>query len=162
MKNLQSEDGDIIDCVDVYKQPAFDHPQLKHHTIQVRTSCCALSSSLWILIRGQTVVQMRPSDEHLGRRDVASSRSSVRMPAQVWQRSGSCPSGTVPILRVQEHHLLNALSITNYGRKPWKGITKHEVRVANQTVAAGVEGLHAVRLRTPSILHASHQLDIVS
>ncbi|RWW81012.1 hypothetical protein BHE74_00010623 [Ensete ventricosum] len=137
-ENLQSEDGDTIDCVDVYKQPAFDHPQLKHHTIQ-----------------------MRPSDEHFGRRGVASCRSSVRMPAQVWQRSGSCPNGTVPILRVQERHLLNAPSITNYGRKPRKGITELEVRVANQSVAAGVEGLHAVHLRTPSFLHVSHQLDII-
>lgn len=32
---LQSEDGDIIDCVDIYKQLAFDHPALKNHTIQV-------------------------------------------------------------------------------------------------------------------------------
>lgn len=32
---LQSEDGDIIDCVDIYKQPAFDHPALRNHTIQV-------------------------------------------------------------------------------------------------------------------------------
>lgn len=32
---LQSEDGDIIDCVDIYKQPAFDHPALKNHTLQV-------------------------------------------------------------------------------------------------------------------------------
>ncbi|KAK1267599.1 hypothetical protein QJS04_geneDACA002505 [Acorus gramineus] len=31
---MQSEDGDIIDCVDIYKQPAFDHPLLKNHTIQ--------------------------------------------------------------------------------------------------------------------------------
>ena len=32
---MQSKDGDIIDCVDIYKQPAFDHPVLKNHTIQV-------------------------------------------------------------------------------------------------------------------------------
>ncbi|KAF7841717.1 protein NDL1-like isoform X3 [Senna tora] len=25
--------GDIIDCIDIYKQPAFDHPSLKHHKI---------------------------------------------------------------------------------------------------------------------------------
>lgn len=30
----QSEDGDIIDCVDINKQPAFDHPLLKNHKIQ--------------------------------------------------------------------------------------------------------------------------------
>ena len=32
---LQSEDGDVIACVDIYRQPAFDHPALKNHTIQV-------------------------------------------------------------------------------------------------------------------------------
>ncbi|OAY83963.1 hypothetical protein ACMD2_04609 [Ananas comosus] len=35
MKTIQSEDGDIIDCVDIHKQPAFDHPLLRNHTIQV-------------------------------------------------------------------------------------------------------------------------------
>ncbi|KAI3715578.1 hypothetical protein L6452_22564 [Arctium lappa] len=28
------KDGDIVDCVDIYKQPAFNHPALKNHTIQ--------------------------------------------------------------------------------------------------------------------------------
>lgn len=32
---LQSPDGDTIDCVPVSKQPAFDHPFLKDHKIQV-------------------------------------------------------------------------------------------------------------------------------
>lgn len=31
----QSPDGDIIDCVHVSHQPAFDHPDLKNHKIQV-------------------------------------------------------------------------------------------------------------------------------
>lgn len=35
----QSEDGDIIDCVDIYKQPALDNPLLKNHTIQVHCLC---------------------------------------------------------------------------------------------------------------------------
>ena len=35
MYMIQSPDGDIIDCVDINKQPAFDHPLLKNHTIQV-------------------------------------------------------------------------------------------------------------------------------
>ena len=32
---IQGEDGDIIDCVDIYQQPAFEHPFFKNHTIQV-------------------------------------------------------------------------------------------------------------------------------
>ena len=31
----QSPDGDIIDCVHINHQPAFDHPFFKNHTIQV-------------------------------------------------------------------------------------------------------------------------------
>lgn len=34
-KCMQSEDGDIIDCIDIYKQPAFAHPALRDHKIQV-------------------------------------------------------------------------------------------------------------------------------
>ncbi|KAK1285925.1 hypothetical protein QJS10_CPB20g00479 [Acorus calamus] len=38
IKTIKSVDGDIIDCVDIYKQPAFDHPLLYNHTIQMRPS----------------------------------------------------------------------------------------------------------------------------
>lgn len=37
---LQSGDGDIIDCVDIKKQPAFDHPLMKNHVIKVWHSSC--------------------------------------------------------------------------------------------------------------------------
>ena len=32
---LQTEYGEMYDCVDVYKQPALDHPLLKDHVVQV-------------------------------------------------------------------------------------------------------------------------------
>lgn len=32
---MQSPDGDFIDCIPINHQPAFDHPFLKNHTIQV-------------------------------------------------------------------------------------------------------------------------------
>lgn len=35
LKTIQTEYGDVIDCVDIYQQPAFEHPSLKNHTIQV-------------------------------------------------------------------------------------------------------------------------------
>ncbi|RWR72562.1 hypothetical protein CKAN_00079200 [Cinnamomum micranthum f. kanehirae] len=31
---MASEDGDVIDCIDIYRQPAFNHPFLRNHTIQ--------------------------------------------------------------------------------------------------------------------------------
>ncbi|KAK6776660.1 hypothetical protein RDI58_027661 [Solanum bulbocastanum] len=35
IKSIQSEDGDVIDCVDIYEQPALYHPALKNHKIQL-------------------------------------------------------------------------------------------------------------------------------
>ncbi|RVX11357.1 hypothetical protein CK203_019690 [Vitis vinifera] len=32
---IESPDGDIIDCIDKWKQPTFDHPLLKNHKLQV-------------------------------------------------------------------------------------------------------------------------------
>ncbi|EEE54787.1 hypothetical protein OsJ_02186 [Oryza sativa Japonica Group] len=34
LATFQSPDGDTIDCVHISRQPAFDHPLLKNHTIQ--------------------------------------------------------------------------------------------------------------------------------
>ncbi|WJZ82238.1 hypothetical protein VitviT2T_002012 [Vitis vinifera] len=31
VKTIKTKHGDIYDCVDFYKQPAFDHPLLKNH-----------------------------------------------------------------------------------------------------------------------------------
>ncbi|KAJ0513884.1 putative neprosin activation peptide [Helianthus annuus] len=44
------KDGDIVDCVDIYKQPAFDHPLLKNHTIQVLFTLYPLDNSNSILV----------------------------------------------------------------------------------------------------------------
>ncbi|KAJ6314763.1 hypothetical protein OIU78_018280 [Salix suchowensis] len=38
VKTIKSPDGDIIDCVDIAHQPAFDHPLVRNHTIQMRPS----------------------------------------------------------------------------------------------------------------------------
>jgi hypothetical protein len=43
----QSSDGDTIDCVDISQQPAFDHPFLKDHKIQVRTTHQCVSMLLF-------------------------------------------------------------------------------------------------------------------
>ncbi|KAI5354263.1 hypothetical protein L3X38_007158 [Prunus dulcis] len=88
VKTIKSEDGDIIDCVDIYKQPAFDHPALRNHKIQ-----------------------MRPSNH------VQNDHNSSQLVSQIWQRSGSCPDGTIPIRRIQKQDLLRATSLENFGKK---------------------------------------------
>ncbi|XP_031487897.1 uncharacterized protein LOC116255944 [Nymphaea colorata] len=71
---IHSKDGDVIDCVDIYAQPAFDNPLLKDHKIQVR-----------------------PSFVPEGLEQTNSSRTHRSL--SNWRKSGSCPAGTVPILR---------------------------------------------------------------
>ncbi|KAG7037748.1 hypothetical protein SDJN02_01379, partial [Cucurbita argyrosperma subsp. argyrosperma] len=93
---LESEDGDIIDCVDIYKQPAFDHPALKNHTIQMEPD--------WGVDWKMSVEQNEPF--------------------QVWQRSGRCPEGTIPIRRVREQDLLRVNSLDSFGKNFFYGSSK--------------------------------------
>ncbi|KAK3206488.1 hypothetical protein Dsin_020534 [Dipteronia sinensis] len=95
VKSIKSEDGDIIDCVDINKQPAFDHPALRNHKIQLRPS-------------------FDLPTEKLDTRN----ESSQPVILQTWQKSGSCPEGTVPIRRIRKQDLLRAASLEQFGRKP--------------------------------------------
>ncbi|KAK9027714.1 hypothetical protein V6N11_067537 [Hibiscus sabdariffa] len=87
---VQSPDGDIINCVLLHHQPAFDHPRLK----------------------GQKPLDPpeRPSGVNtngMGAEDF-----------QLWRMSGeSCPEGTIPIRRTTEADMLRASSVTRFGRK---------------------------------------------
>ncbi|MBA0765956.1 hypothetical protein Gotri_015052 [Gossypium trilobum] len=87
---LISPDGDIIDCVLLHHQPAFDHPRLK----------------------GQKPLDPpeRPSGVNpngMGGEDF-----------QLWSMSGeSCPEGTIPIRRTSEEDMLRASSVRRFGRK---------------------------------------------
>ncbi|KAL5074616.1 hypothetical protein RYX36_013600 [Vicia faba] len=96
VKTIKSEDGDIIDCVDIYKQPAFDHPALKNHRIQM-------------------VPSFVPESENSSTVGVFNTSSDI---FQTWQKSGSCPEGTIPIRRVRKEDLLRAGSLDRFGRKP--------------------------------------------
>ncbi|KAG5110624.1 hypothetical protein JHK82_039847 [Glycine max] len=35
IKSIHTNFGYIVDCIDINKQPAFDHPLLKYHKLQV-------------------------------------------------------------------------------------------------------------------------------
>ncbi|KAL6618743.1 hypothetical protein ACP70R_033882 [Stipagrostis hirtigluma subsp. patula] len=73
VKTIESECGDIIDCVDVYKQPALKNRQFQDNKIQEPPKIKTLRNNL------------------LGR--------NFSFPQQTWRRSGSCPEGTIPIRR---------------------------------------------------------------
>lgn len=94
-KSIKSEDGDTIDCVDINKQPAFDHPALRNHKIQMKPNF---------------------SFSH----ETSSTKNESSSPAtlfQTWQKSGSCPEGTIPIRRIRRRELLRAHSIEHLGRE---------------------------------------------
>ncbi|XP_065618772.1 protein neprosin-like [Quercus suber] len=82
IKTIEGKDGEIIDCVDLYQQPAFDHPLLKNHTIQTEPSSI-------------------PSD-------LKANSSPVKL-IQGWHKNGQCPEATIPILRAPKNQHLPAL-----------------------------------------------------
>ncbi|KAJ0031845.1 hypothetical protein Pint_13430 [Pistacia integerrima] len=94
VKSIKSEDGDIIDCVDIYKQPAFDHPALRNHTLQLRPS---------IDLPSEKVDKIN--------------ESGWPVVIQTWQKNGTCPKGTVPIRSIRKQDLLRAASLEHFGRK---------------------------------------------
>lgn len=64
---------------------------------------------------------MAPSEVHgeaFPRVRKESGRSGGWEVRQTWQRSGSCPEGTIPIRRIQKKDLLRAASLGGFGRKP--------------------------------------------
>ncbi|GAB4829687.1 hypothetical protein Ancab_019341 [Ancistrocladus abbreviatus] len=75
VKTIEGDDGEIVDCVDIYKQPAFDHPLLKNHKLQ-----------------------MEPSNYPKGRQPTSAMAAALR---QSWQNNGECPDRTIPIIRRQ-------------------------------------------------------------
>uniref|UniRef100_A0A0D3GFB2 Neprosin PEP catalytic domain-containing protein n=1 Tax=Oryza barthii TaxID=65489 RepID=A0A0D3GFB2_9ORYZ len=90
LATIQSPDGDIIDCVHISRQPAFDHPLLKDHTIQ-----------------------MQPSSQPSGLYGEA-----TRPFTQTWNQNGEkCPNNTIPIRRTNEQDVMRATSLTTFGKK---------------------------------------------
>ncbi|XP_072993776.1 protein neprosin-like [Typha latifolia] len=91
VKSIQSPDGDIVDCIPIDKQPAFDNPLLKNHTIQ-----------------------MAPSAMPTYTGGNYTTNSEVR---QVWNDAGNCPDETVAIRRITVRDVLRAGSLSQFGKK---------------------------------------------
>ncbi|GMI75014.1 hypothetical protein like AT1G10750 [Hibiscus trionum] len=90
VKTIQSPDGDIIDCVLLQHQLAFDHPRLK----------------------GQKPLD--PPERPGG----VNTNGMGAEDFQLWSMSGeTCPEGTIPIRRTTEADMLRASSVRRFGRK---------------------------------------------
>ncbi|KAJ0962698.1 hypothetical protein J5N97_027820 [Dioscorea zingiberensis] len=91
IKTIVKEDGDVFDCVDINKQPAFDHPALKDHKIQLKPSFYQdgqfdNNNGVYSSLRNATSVKIGLSDVE------------------------ACPLGTVPIRRVTKKDLIGMRS----------------------------------------------------
>ncbi|TVT97227.1 hypothetical protein EJB05_57535 [Eragrostis curvula] len=89
VKFFKDEYGVVFDCVDIYKQPALDHPLLKNHTIQISP---------------------RSSAESTG------TNASTAKPI-LFSRHESCPDGTVPIRRTLKQDLVRSYAHLGRSRR---------------------------------------------
>ncbi|KAL3622385.1 hypothetical protein CASFOL_033796 [Castilleja foliolosa] len=106
LKSIKSPDGDIIDCVHISHQPAFDHHILKNHTIQMRPS-------------------YHPEGLLSESKKMGENENGRKAKSQLWHSKGSCPAGTIPIRRTRKDDLLRgASSIKKYGTKSKKSIAR--------------------------------------
>ncbi|KAL7204148.1 hypothetical protein ACSBR2_017252 [Camellia fascicularis] len=108
---IVSISGNKLD--DVYKQlkhlnkpalksikPAFDHPLLKNHTIQMRPSY-------------HPEGLFEENKESIPK----ANEGILKSITQLWHLNGRCPEGTIPIRRTKKKEILKASSIKSFGKK---------------------------------------------
>ncbi|XP_042487329.1 uncharacterized protein LOC122067562 [Macadamia integrifolia] len=87
VKSINTKHGEIYDCVDFYKQPAFDNPLLKNHIPEMSSSAPRETTK-------EASLGVDPSDD-------------LRLDG------GGCPTGTVPIRRTTREDLIRWKSYSN-------------------------------------------------
>ncbi|EFH42562.1 hypothetical protein ARALYDRAFT_919113 [Arabidopsis lyrata subsp. lyrata] len=90
LKTVKTEYGDVYDCVDFYKQPAFDNPLLKDHDFHF---------------------DMKPNEIQISTTRGSKDFSSNKMKAFEFKGVG-CPRGTVPIKRITKEDLIRLRNST--------------------------------------------------
>ncbi|KAK3024149.1 hypothetical protein RJ639_042833 [Escallonia herrerae] len=135
VKSIRSGDGDIIDCIDIYKQPALDHPALANHTIQVRPFCVSTK------MKPSYVRRMEPITITASSKSFMKEDSPVILTSQLWHKSGSCPKGTIPIRRTRKKDVLESNKFRSYGRKEPMHHAKHFVDQKSTRLAQGNHSL---------------------
>ncbi|KVH89343.1 protein of unknown function DUF239 [Cynara cardunculus var. scolymus] len=119
MKSIKSPDGDIIDCVHIYRQAAFDHPSLKNHTIQTRPNFHP---------EGINDESIKVSAMMKSFTEKSSSKKQPTI-SQLWHENGKCPKGTIPVRRTKKEDILRASSIQSYGKKNNLSLVAHPTSV---------------------------------
>ncbi|XP_027348143.1 uncharacterized protein LOC113859618 [Abrus precatorius] len=89
--SIQTKFGSIIDCVDINKQPAFNHPLLKDHKLQRKPT-------------------------FLNRRETTNKHALPTTTIEFELENDSCPTGSVPIRRTTKDDLIRMKSLSNLTR----------------------------------------------
>ncbi|XP_038687462.1 uncharacterized protein LOC119986840 [Tripterygium wilfordii] len=92
------------DCVDFYKQPAFDHPALKNHNFHHH---------------------MRPTSYPKNWRTFENS-STISRSKNMWINGKGCPANTVPIKKTTKEDLINAKLASEIYGKQYEPLTQQE------------------------------------
>ncbi|XP_026434833.1 uncharacterized protein LOC113332507 isoform X2 [Papaver somniferum] len=87
VKSIQTKLGDIFDCINIYKQSAFDHPLLRNHKIQMKPN----------------LIQEQQNDVPLSNMVSSMARSKL----------DGCSSETVPIRSYTKEELINTKYLSN-------------------------------------------------
>ncbi|TKY56704.1 hypothetical protein E2542_SST21150 [Spatholobus suberectus] len=87
IKSIHTKFGDIVDCIDINKQPTFDHPLLKNHKLQRKPN---FQKSI----------------------EKTSVKNSLARPIFRLKKV-KCPTGTVPIRRTTKNDLIRDKSLLN-------------------------------------------------
>ncbi|XP_038687459.1 uncharacterized protein LOC119986836 [Tripterygium wilfordii] len=95
--------GEKYDCVDFYKQPAFDHPALKNHNFHP---------------------EMIPNSYPEGR--MYKNSSTNNRSKSLWVNGEGCPVGTVPIKKTTKEDLINAKLASKIYDKQYNPLTQQE------------------------------------
>ncbi|RZC93033.1 hypothetical protein C5167_028391 [Papaver somniferum] len=89
VRSIQIKLGDIYDCINIYQQPAFDHPLLGNHKIQMKPN---------------VVDKEGKPDEPISNMGSSEVRSKLER----------CPPETVPIRRTTKEELINSKYLSNW------------------------------------------------
>ncbi|KAL1197172.1 Protein neprosin [Cardamine amara subsp. amara] len=106
---IKTKDGDTCECIDFYKQPAFDHPSMKNHLFDYEMH--RISS-----FKNSRTEQI--NHEKFG---------------FLWENGVGCPLGTIPIQRVTKDELLriNSFSDKDKPQGSWNFTNYHQYSVDN-------------------------------
>ncbi|XP_052114476.1 uncharacterized protein LOC110278780 [Arachis duranensis] len=88
IRSFQTEQGYIVDCIDIHKQPAFDHPFLKNHKLQRKPTFLERRKHAFYYVTNKTL--------------------------DFVLEKFSCPKGYVPIRRTSKDDLINEIKTTSF------------------------------------------------